>query len=74
MKAGIRCTVSTDDPLCFANTLLDEYLALYEEGGFSVEELVKLIESGWEVAQVEEIVKASTLATLRSKLKQYQAT
>ena len=74
MKAGIRCTVSTDDPLCFANTLLDEYLALYEEGGFSVEELVKLIESGWEVAQVEEKVKASTLATLRSKLKQYQAT
>ena len=25
LAAGVRCTVSTDDPLCFANTLTEEY-------------------------------------------------
>ncbi|MEO6568267.1 MAG: adenosine deaminase, partial [Opitutaceae bacterium] len=28
MQAGVRCTVSTDDPLIFGNSLTDEYAAL----------------------------------------------
>jgi len=50
--AGIRCTISTDDPLCFANTVNDEYLALGTEGGFSRRELADLARAGWEVADV----------------------
>jgi adenosine deaminase len=52
MAAGIRCTVSTDDPLCFANTLEGEYEALAAEAGFSAGELARLARNGWEVADV----------------------
>lgn len=51
-KAGVPCTLSTDDPLCFGNTLLDEYRALALEGGFSREELASFARTGWGVAQV----------------------
>lgn len=49
---GIRCTISTDDPLCFANQLNDEYVALGTEGGFSRRELADLARAGWEAADV----------------------
>jgi adenosine deaminase len=50
--AGVRCTVSTDDPLCFANTITDEYATLAAEGGYTRAELAAIARSGWEVADV----------------------
>jgi len=50
MRAGINCTVSTDDPLCFANTVSDESLA--SEAGFTRAELARLARNGWAVADV----------------------
>lgn len=50
MAAGIRCTLSTDDPLCFANTLSEEYLAVSHALGFSRAELARLARNGFEVA------------------------
>ena len=47
MRAGVNCTVSTDDPLSFGNTLTDEYLALAREGGFTRAELAEVARSGW---------------------------
>lgn len=52
MQAGVRCTVSTDDPLCFANTIIDEYCALAGELNFSQAELAQVAKNGWSVAAV----------------------
>jgi len=54
MDRGIRCTISTDDPLSFANRLTDEYLALHREMNFSVSELAQLARAGFEVADLPE--------------------
>jgi adenosine deaminase len=52
MRAGVRCTVSTDDPLCFANSLTGEYEALAAEMTFTRGELGQLARNGWEVADL----------------------
>lgn len=52
MQAGVRCTVSTDDPLCFANTLTEEYTVLATELGFTFAELGQVAKNGWAVASV----------------------
>ncbi len=62
--AGIRCTVSTDDPLCFANTIADEYAALASEGGYSRSELAAIARSGWEVADVTAETRRRALADI----------
>ena len=52
MEAGVRCTVSTDDPLCFANSITEEYEALARELAFTYAELAQVARNGWEVADV----------------------
>jgi adenosine deaminase len=64
MAAGIRCTISTDDPLSFANTLTDEYCALAHEAGFTRAELAQLARNGWEVASVAAPVRQRMLAAI----------
>ena len=61
MQAGVRCTVSTDDPLCFANTLHDEYAALALELRFTPLELAQVARNGWEVADVSAAVRQAAL-------------
>ncbi len=48
--AGVRCTISTDDPLCFANSLNEEYLAIAHGLGFTRAELAGFARHGFEVA------------------------
>ena len=64
MQAGVRCTISTDDPLVFANTVNDEYAALATEAGFSRAELARLARNGWEVADVPVAVRSRMLAEI----------
>ncbi len=64
MKAGVRCTVSTDDPLVFNNSVEDEYVALATEAGFTTAELIQLARNGWEVAQVSDATRAATLSEI----------
>ncbi len=45
--AGLACTISTDDPISFGNTLSAEYTALYQELGFTLPELCKLAAHGF---------------------------
>lgn len=52
MAAGVSCTVSTDDPLVFGNSLNDEYRALAVDAGFSRAELAAVAASGWRIADV----------------------
>ncbi len=54
IKKGIRCTVSTDDPLSFNNSLTEEYVGLYEKLSLSFEEIAGLISNGFQVADLEE--------------------
>jgi adenosine deaminase len=51
-EAGIRCTISTDDPLCFANSVNEEYLAISHGLGLSRRDLVRLAMNGFEVADL----------------------
>ncbi len=64
MQAGVRCTISTDDPLVFGNTVNDDYLALATEGGFSRGELARLARNGWEVADVPAAARQMWLAEI----------
>ena len=50
MEAGVRCTISTDDTLCFGNSLTEEYLAVALGLGFTRRELARLARNGFEVA------------------------
>ncbi|WP_309381567.1 adenosine deaminase family protein [Cerasicoccus frondis] len=62
--AGVKVTVSTDDPISFGNDLLDDYEALYFRRGFSREELVQLVRNGLEVALVDETTRQAWLEEL----------
>ena len=53
MDRGIRCTVSTDDPLSFNNSLTQEYETLVGKLGFSVREIGRLAKNGFFVADLE---------------------
>ncbi len=64
MKAGVRCTVSTDDPLCFANTLNEEYAALALELNFTRVELAQVARNGWEVADVPPAMRDEAIAEI----------
>ncbi len=64
MAAGVNCTVSTDDPLCFANTLSGEYHALAAEAGFSRGELAQVARNGWKVANLPEADRRRRIAEI----------
>lgn len=64
MQAGVRCTVSTDDPLCFANTVNDEYEALAAELNFTRDELAQVAANGWAVADVPSTTRQAMLAEI----------
>lgn len=57
VQAGVRCTVSTDDPLMFGNTLSDEYRLLYQHHGFSFQELKQIAANGFMIADMPETDK-----------------
>lgn len=64
MAAGVRCTISTDDPLVFNNTMNGEYAALASEAGFTKAELARLAKNGWEVADVPVAMRAAMVAEI----------
>jgi adenine deaminase len=64
MNAGINCTVSTDDPLSFANTLSEEYAALAGEAGFTRSELARVARNGWAVADIASGERRARLAEI----------
>ncbi|MBI5692685.1 MAG: adenosine deaminase [Verrucomicrobia bacterium] len=64
LRAGVRCTVSTDDPLCFANSINEEYEGLARELAFTRAELGGVARNGWEVADVPARSRAEMIATI----------
>jgi adenosine deaminase len=67
--AGVKVTVSTDDPIAFGNILTDEYAALAERRGFSRRELAKLARHGFEVALLPDALKRPWLEQLDTLLR-----
>ena len=64
MLAGVRCTVSTDDPLCFANSIVEEYQTLADELTFTRAELAQVAGNGWAVADVPADHRKTMLAEI----------
>lgn len=64
LQAGVNCTVSTDDPLCFANTLNEEYETLARELHFTRAELARVARNGWAVADVPAATRTAMLAEI----------
>lgn len=64
LAAGVRCTVSTDDPFSFGNTLEDEYLALVRHLNFTAEELVTVARNGFEAALMPKEERAALIGEL----------
>jgi adenine deaminase len=54
MERGIRCTVSTDDPFSFNNSLNQEYEVLVDSLNFSAPEIGQLAKNGFFVADLED--------------------
>jgi adenosine deaminase len=63
-EAGVRVTISTDDPVIFGNSLTDEYLGLATHGGFTRAELCQLAANGFAVARLPEADRRAALAEL----------
>lgn len=55
--AGVTCTINSDDPLMFGNTLSEEYYALHQDLGFSKQELIQVARNGFEIALLDETKK-----------------
>ncbi len=53
-EAGVICTLSTDDPISFGNTLQDEYEGLARELAFTPAELADVARAGFKVALVDQ--------------------
>lgn len=64
LLGGVRCTVSTDDPLCFANSITEEYETLAREMTFTHAELGQVARNGWEVADVSTDTRKAMLTTI----------
>ena len=62
--AGIRCTVNTDDPFIFGNSLNEEYAALAMDVGCSKKELIQYARNGWELAECDQTLKTESFAEL----------
>lgn len=65
---GLRCTISTDDPFSFGNTIEDEYAALSSGMGFKPAELAQFAKNGFEVALVDPATKANWIAEVDAVL------
>ncbi len=63
-EAGVRCTINTDDPLCFANSVNEEYAAIAHGLGFNRRELARFARNGFEVASLSAAQKKPWLDEL----------
>jgi adenosine deaminase len=64
LDAGVRCTVSTDDPFCFGGTLSEEYMYLARSLRFTPQQLALVARNGFEVAAMPEPARQEILDQL----------
>ena len=71
--AGVRCTISTDDPFSFGNTIEEEYIALAEHLDFTITELGELAKNGFKNALIENDKKQSHIDKIDELVKIYES-
>jgi adenine deaminase len=71
--AGVTCTLSTDDPISFGNTLAEEYTALYQELGFGFAELGELAANGFRNAIGDEPAMAGHIAEIKALVREFES-
>lgn len=65
-NAGCKVTISTDDPVSFGNHVFDEYAGLYEQSGFTKNELSQITRNGFETAIADDETRAKWLEAFAS--------
>ena len=48
--SGVRCTINSDDPFMFGNSLSEEYYALSTDLNFTDNELKIIAQNGFDIA------------------------
>tara|TARA_R100000027_G_scaffold7932_4_gene5981 strand:+ start:3193 stop:4218 length:1026 start_codon:yes stop_codon:yes gene_type:complete len=69
--AGVRVTVSSDDPTFFGNRLIDDYAALYFDCGFSLADIAQVARFGFEAANIEDGLRAALIHELEERVKEF---
>lgn len=64
--AGIRCTINTDDPFSFGNTVTDEYQALADHLAFTGDELARIAGNGFEIGNMPDEHRRRALAEIET--------
>lgn len=64
LEAGVRCTINTDDPLCFGNRLRDDYRVAHQAIGLSLAQLAQVARHGFEHADMDPHEKRIHLDTI----------
>ena len=67
-RAGVRCTINSDDPFFFGTSLSNEYAALAMEGGFALWELAELARNGFAAALLSPEKKAVHMGEINAIL------
>lgn len=62
VNAGVTCTLNTDDPFIFGNTISDEFEVMQTEAGFDLRTLRQLARNGFEHALVSDDERKRLLA------------
>jgi adenosine deaminase len=66
LELGMLATVNSDDPAYFRAYLNENLLALFEEGGLTLHEIVQLVRNSFEVSWIDAPRRAAYLAALES--------
>ena len=71
LDKGIRCTISTDDPLSFNNSLEDEYFACVNKLGLPTEKLIEVAKNGFHVADLPQSKKQTFMQEIDQVWKEF---
>lgn len=69
---GIKCTISTDDPLSFNNSLIDEYETCINQLNLSIDQLVSLAKNGFRASNLSSDEKLSFFNEIDQLLNQFK--
>ena len=72
-RAGVRVTVSTDDPTPFGQTLTDEYRWLHTEMGLSYEEIGQIAANAFLNAKMDHTERNACLSEIASVVETHEA-
>ncbi len=67
---GLMVTVNSDDPSIFGVDIVDEYKNIYENCGFSIEQIIKLVKNGLDATFLSENFKKVYWEGISKKIKQ----